>query len=782
MSFLSVLKRCSASVRKGSDRCDDRPASPAAVHLSYRLFLLCFVSSLVSFGVVQTGNAQGWQKTWVTNRDDGFTGALLHPSIVVDSSQALHIVFAESQGIDATGTPGTFPITFRYATNVYGGFGPTLPIASGTGTLYSSLAIDSAFTLHTLLSSAEESGTSCLRYGTRIEKNWRVDDPGTCDVRQSAPATAVDREGTLHVAYENDKAIFYRQRTPDGTWTAPLDISGNAEQDRTPSIAVAPDGTVHVIFYRWQSSSRRTLMYTSAPPGGTLFKTPEALRVMSGATTGLERPFAWPPFAPSIAVDPSGACHITFTSIFGANTDVGQILYMTDVGGSWSVPTPISGIGFYNRSSIVLTQDGDLHVAAERRDPEELDWDIVYIRNRGGNWEPEQDLTANNTDDFAPANGGRFIAARGQGLAIVYQTNEPNPESTGSGSGNEIAVLTQLLAPQPAIALSTEEINFGTMLVGQAKDTTVTITNIGAGEIASTDVPMLVNGIPHFGLTRAQPFQLGAEESDTIGIRFAPKNDGCFDEELRIRTTLGEKIVRLRGCGEIKTTSPTRHVVWLDTIGGHVGDRILLTARIHPAPMPEDTIESFTIKIAYNPRAIYPHKILSGIGAGGTIIEQNPDGSIVVEHPSGSLITDSILFQLEIEGLITGKPENLVEIVETEFGKTSDTIDTRNGLVRLTGCDIGSNVAFGRGARIGTITPFPAGDQAAITWRAPAGYAPTLRIIDPQGTVVRNRILPEGTGEEQTVFLETGTLHAGWYILELIDRAEHHATPLLITE
>lgn len=741
--------------------------------------LRSFLLLLILFSFSRTASGQEWQKIWATNRDEGFAGRLLHPSIVIDSNRALHLLFAESAGIDTGGDPGTFPVTFRYATNVYGKFGTTQPISSGQATLYSALGLDSAATLHAILPSDDGSGGSCLGHAARTKGEWVESDATACGMRRSSPSVATDRSGTLHVVYENGRSIYYRQCGPDGTWTPATDVSRNPDEDRTPSIAVAPDGRVHVAFYRWKASSRRALMYATAPPGSANFGPPQELRVMSGTTTGLDLPFAWPPFVPSISVDGEGVCHLVFTSIFGTNSELGEVLYMTDRGGSWSVPTAVTGIGFYNRSSVVAAPDGSLHVAAERRDPVGGDWDIVYVRNAGGGWEPERDLTGNDVNDFAPANGGRFIAARGNGLAIVYQTEEPNPERTGSDAGNEIAILTQLLAPLPVLATDHERIDFDTVILGRWKDTTLIVTNDGAGEIASTEDPAPVENSPHFTLSNAGPFRLAAGESDTIRIRFAPLEKGCFDEELRIRTTVGEKIVRLRGCG----TGAGERTVWLDTVGGHVGDRLFLTARIAPAPLAGDGMEGFSIRIACDPRAIYPHALSTAAATAGTTLRREPDGAIVVERLPGSLLLDSLLFTLEIEGLATGKPENIVRIETAELAGTADAVTTRDGLVRLTGCDVGSDVAFGRGARIGGIVPFPAGgENSAVIWRAPAGFAPVLRIVDPQGKTVHSQTLPEGTGEEQRAQFRTDMLQPGWYVVELIDRAERHALPLLITE
>ena len=743
-------------------------------------FVLVLLSGLITafFAPNRDLCAQDWEKIWVTSQQNDLTGHLVHPSLAIDSAQILHVVFTESDGLDANQVPTIHGTKIRYSNSTGGDFAAPELMTFGTGTIYTSLSIDSTNRLHTINTLASQNGISCIGYISDEPDGWEQQGTGNCGVtNQTIPATCSDLDGMLHVVYEENDAIYYKTRSREGIWSDPVNLSVTAEFDRTPAIGIGPDNTVHVVFNRWSSSDRRSLMYTSGKDG--VFTTPQSLRTMSGADPGSKYAHAFPSFVPSLTVDAAGVCHIAFISVFGTDPSAGQILYMNNASGDWSDVENISGIGSYNRISMASGQDGKLHLAAERLDPVQEDWDIVYITGSQDNWQAEADLTSNEVDDFAPANGGTFLQAKASGLAIVYETTEQDPDNPGSGTPNHIAVLTKGLAPQPSLQVSSELLDFGTLKAGQCKDTILVLNNVGGDQLLYSALPALADKEAYFSLPRNDEFSLESDGVDTVYISFCPMDSGCFTTTLKISSNDGERVVELNGCA--LPSDPIPHTVWIDSTGGHVSEELKLSAHISPTLIPSERLDSFRVQLRYNAQALY---FLAIEGQGEYNMERTRPGLATITGTFPSRLEGSRLFTVRLEGLVTGKPENTVSIENlTLHGRIGETT-TADGFVWLEGCDVGTGIGFGTGkvVRIQSVIPSPVVDRATIHWKAPSGYSPTLQIIDARGTVVAHRTLPEGTGEQQQAELQTNDLQPGWYMLQIIDRAERHTLPLLITE
>lgn len=77
----------------------------------------------------------------------------------------------------------------------------------------------------------------------------------------------------------------------------------------------------------------------------------------------------------------------------------------------------------------------------------------------------------------------------------------------------------------PIIAVTPESINFGNVTVGESLQRSFTVTNIGAGLLDGTAT---VTGAG-FTLISGSPYSLGAGESATVTIEFAPPSAGVFN-------------------------------------------------------------------------------------------------------------------------------------------------------------------------------------------------------------------------------------------------------------
>ena len=105
-----------------------------------------------------------------------------------------------------------------------------------------------------------------------------------------------------------------------------------------------------------------------------------------------------------------------------------------------------------------------------------------------------------------------------------------------------------------------------------------------------------------------------------------------------------------------------------------------------------------------------------------------------------------------------------------------------DGLVLLSGCDIANGFDFGRRVRIESVSPNPVTGEAVVVYRAPEGSLPVLRLSNVAGQAMVEMKLSVGTGERQEARVDVVETASGVYMLELRDRAERSAVPVVITK
>jgi hypothetical protein len=69
-----------------------------------------------------------------------------------------------------------------------------------------------------------------------------------------------------------------------------------------------------------------------------------------------------------------------------------------------------------------------------------------------------------------------------------------------------------------------------------------------------------------------------------------------------------------------------------------------------------------------------------------------------------------------------------------------------------------------------------------VIYQAPIGALPTLRLVDITGRQVLSVQLPAGTGAEQSAVVSVREVASGTYLLELSDRSERVALPIMISK
>jgi hypothetical protein len=248
------------------------------------------------------------------------------------------------------------------------------------------------------------------------------------------------------------------------------------------------------------------------------------------------------------------------------------------------------------------------------------------------------------------------------------------------------------------------------------------------------------------------------------------------------------RITDENGC--MATSGPyvvvSQPVAWLDTASARVGDRLQLRMHLAPGLKQSDAVTGYSVRLTIDPKSLFVH------GAGNSFakvtgsqptVKYQPDGTVVIDYDNGANpISGGELFTLEMEGLATGIPINLVTIRSVVLKGLGKIPVSGNGLVLLSGCDIANGFGFGKRVRIESISPNPAARQITVAYRAPLGSAPHLLFSNSAGVESLRADLPAGTGEIQESKVDVGALASGLYMLELRDREERSIAPVIITK
>lgn len=109
----------------------------------------------------------------------------------------------------------------------------------------------------------------------------------------------------------------------------------------------------------------------------------------------------------------------------------------------------------------------------------------------------------------------------------------------------------------PLIEVAEDTIDFGKLRVDRCKDSTAVVRSMGSATL-DVGIATLEGDITHFVIRTTDSLHIPVEEDELLGVAFCPKDTGCFEAVVRIRSNGGERTVRLFGCGilpEISTLS-----------------------------------------------------------------------------------------------------------------------------------------------------------------------------------------------------------------------------------
>lgn len=314
---------------------------------------------------------------------------------------------------------------------------------------------------------------------------------------------------------------------------------------------------------------------------------------------------------------------------------------------------------------------------------------------------------------------------------------------------------------------------------GDAQEAVVTVHTRPAKPVIASRGDTLMVANPLSGATYQWSFN-GTDMSGPGAVSLFSADTGLY----RVRVT------DQFGCGAesdpyrlVGAPVITEHGVWIDTVSATVGERVRLALRLDPPLAESEGVTGYRAVLHVDPRALFFHSAIAATGpavtGNGAQLRYRADGTMTVEGnaPSGAL-AGAVLFELDLEGLVTGSPLNIVTVDSVTFTGNARAVVIGDGLVILSGCEMGAD--FGRLVRIEGIRPNPASSDVVVRYRGPVGGELRLRVLDGVGREQSAMELPMGNGDEQEVRVRVEELPSGVYMLELRNGGERSALPIII--
>jgi hypothetical protein len=353
-----------------------------------------------------------------------------NPSVATEASK-VHCVWEHEAGLD---------YDIHYRINNGSGWEPVFEVSSDSDSeaqRYPAIAANGS-AIHTAWMDAGD-GDVDIYYRSFNGTDWQSEQEISTDIgteyQWNPSMVAIGNE--VHVVWhdsgEGDDDIYYRHF--NGTdWEPAILISEDVapEEQRNPSI-VARDMNVHVV---WQDPEDGDDDIYYRYFDGAKWQTEREISTDIGAESQT---------SPSIAID-GNRIHFAWQDFEGGD---GDIFYRCLNGTSWELEEEISvDIGVENQSNpSVAAWSGGVHVVWE--DQGDGDADIYYRRFNGTDWEPEQEISNDSSNEpqlnpvIAAENGLVYVVweDQGDGDADIYYRRfngtdwEPEQEiSSDSGS------------------------------------------------------------------------------------------------------------------------------------------------------------------------------------------------------------------------------------------------------------------------------------------------------------------------------------------------------------
>lgn len=314
---------------------------------------------------------------------------------------------------------------------------------------------------------------------------------------------------------------------------------------------------------------------------------------------------------------------------------------------------------------------------------------------------------------------------------------------------------------------------------------TVTVVSMNGCSGVSSAVDVSVVEPPTAAITRSGDSLIAS--TDAASPVYQWLRDGVVDPDasgqIHVAQIAGQYSVRItsrEGCtGESAPIAfaPSSNVVSfaVDTVSARVGERLLLTLRAHAGDSTLAT-DSVAVHLQFEPHSLFLHRVFDNAPYS---VSQSSAGEVLLTRGAGT-ISSGIVARFELEGLVTAVPVNPFRIARALVAGV-DSVGTDDGLVLLTGCVLASGSAFGRVVAIQSVAPNPASNALVVRYTGPPGAILRLSLRNIAGREVAATSLT-ATGNADMARIELTAIAAGYYTVELRDRAERAAVPIVVVK
>ncbi|GEM_PF-2002933 len=283
------------------------------------------------------------------------------------------------------------------------GWSSPAPISNTAGSsYYPRLGYDTADTLHLVWQDWIDLGTHWpyILYAQKSgDGPWSAYTYLPGNAQGVEPALDVGTDGVVHVVFmRSDNSIAYVRRAAGGTWSAVETVSATSDYSSGIDIAVALDGTVHVVWRYCAGSGQDGLIYHRArSSAGSWSNT--ALVSTSGGDASL----------PLITTDANSTAHLLWNR--SASGVYGIDYAAKPTGGNWSAPQElVDSATLSSVEQLARDSAGALHLVWSVRDGV-ADPAIYYAHQPPGQpWSAAEHVHSGYADQIAVATAGNGLA------------------------------------------------------------------------------------------------------------------------------------------------------------------------------------------------------------------------------------------------------------------------------------------------------------------------------------------------------------------------------------
>jgi len=331
----------------------------------------------------------------------------------------------------------------------------------------------------------QTTGRYDVLYRTYTNGVWSPDRNLTSSSQNASPSLVQLANGTI-VAFwglkpSHSYEIFFAQYRQSG-WTAPVQITTTSLNDTSPSAAVGRDGTVWLVWSRWNSTNHsvpaiKHLFYKTFKNGAW---SPEVQLTTDSNQN----------YGPGVMVGKDGIVRVTWSKGVAGGTY--QLYQKTYNGSVWSPDTQFASSSSTDEHPALLQdRNGTLWLFWGRLivvSPTVQYYALIgkYSYNMGTTWSAETSLTntSQSVDSFMPSAVQSIYGVKSIWIFYTSNLNEPDYDifaltSTGISSVHDVIVS----GTSSSNNLGTNwEYPGGLRSVGQSAIVTITVTIVNIGD------------------------------------------------------------------------------------------------------------------------------------------------------------------------------------------------------------------------------------------------------------------------------------------------------------